>query len=57
MMLILCEKKAKCKIALYNSFYMKVKLRDGARETKAKTNAWDYVRLKTFCPVKEPIDK
>jgi len=36
---------------------MKVKLRDGARETKAKTNAWDYVRLKTFCPVKEPLNK
>lgn len=51
------KKKAKCKIALYNSFHMKVKLRDGARGTKAKTDAWDHIRLKPFCPVREPINK
>ena len=31
--------------------------RSEARETKAKINYWDFIKIKTFCTVKEIVNK
>ena len=37
--------------------YLHEDMSSGARETKAKTNYWDLIKIKTFCTAKETISK
>ena len=37
--------------------YMYLDLFPQAKETKAKLNKWDYIKLKSFCMVEETIKK
>ena len=39
----------------HSSFLLDISLE--ARETKAKLNYWDHIKIKSFCTVKETINK
>ena len=39
----------------YNNFLLDMSLE--ARETKAKMNYWDFIKIKSFCTAKEMINK
>ena len=55
-MKILEEKAGKSLFDLgHSNFLLNMSLE--ARETKAKMNYWDLIKIKSFCTVKETINK